>query len=119
ERTKPGAHQRHRVASRGDERQEATDEERGPDEHVEHAVHAHALVVGLEKVRTRREGDAGMLEALEQPREDAAQQRDVRYQEVGSGESLLWIACALLGVGQSGCRHALPSPSADALTTPP
>src|SRR5262249_3239216 len=83
----------------------------------EHAMHAHALVVGLEEVRTRREGDAGMLEALEQSREDAAQQRHVRHQEVGGGEWLLGIACALLGLSQNSRRRALRSPLGDALTT--
>src|SRR5581483_1836953 len=51
--------------------------------------HAHAMVVGAQEVLAGRELEAGVLQPLQEPGQDPAQQRHVRHQQVRPGEPAL------------------------------
>ena len=55
-------------------------------------MHAHAVVVRVQEILARRELEAGVLQPLQQPGHDAAEQGHVGHQHVRAGEPLLRIA---------------------------
>jgi hypothetical protein len=98
-------HERCAEGAQGDERNEAADEERRPHQHVQHAVQADAVVVGLHQ-EVRRDMDARERERLQEPGDHAAKEGDEPHGHVGAGQtSVGHETAAARGGGNGGGRH--------------